>query len=133
MRGRTASPHRWRVLIVEDNVDAAHSLRAIIELDGHGVAVAHSGDDGLELARRFRPHLVICDIGLPGIDGYTLARALREDREQPVLLVALTARAAPSDLQLATAAGFDRHYAKPLDPEQLHELYELLNDTAHAG
>jgi two-component system CheB/CheR fusion protein len=109
-----------RILIIEDNVDAANSLREVLELDGHSVAVAYSGTQGISTARSFRPEVVLCDIGLPGIDGYQVAQALRGD---PVLrdtrLVALTGYAGPEDVARSSAAGFDAHIAKPPDVEEL--------------
>ena len=104
-----------QVLIVEDNVDAAETLREALELEGLTVTVAFDGATGVEVARRTRPDLVICDIGLPGdLDGYGVARALREDpllRDTP--LIALTGYAGPEDRARARDAGFDRHLSKP--------------------
>jgi two-component system CheB/CheR fusion protein len=112
-----------RVLLIEDNLDAAHSLREMIQLDGHAVKVAHSGLDGLELARSFQPDLVLCDIGLPTLDGYELARKFREDPVlQSTFLVALTGYAAHNDRERAASAGFDLHLAKPISPDRLAEI-----------
>jgi PAS domain S-box-containing protein len=109
-----------RVLIIEDNPDSASSLRETLELWRHEVAVAHAGPAGIECARVFRPEVVFCDIGLPGMDGYAVARALRAD---PALsgtrLVALSGYALEEDVERATAAGFDRHIAKPPSMEDL--------------
>ena len=69
-----------RVLIIEDNIDAADSLREALELDAHQVAVAHDGPTGLALARSFHPEVVLCDVGLPGMTGYDVARAFRTRR-----------------------------------------------------
>ncbi len=109
-----------RVLLVEDNRDAADSLREILELEGHRVAVAYDGPDGLEKARSFLPQVVLCDIGLPGLDGYGVARELRRDAAlSSVFLVALTGYAQPEDQRRALEAGFDRHLAKPPDLEAI--------------
>ncbi|MGE5550487.1 MAG: ATP-binding protein [Bacteroidota bacterium] len=111
---------RRRVLIIEDNVDVAESLRELIELDEHVVAVAHSGPEGLATARQFRPEVLLCDIGLPGMDGYDVARAFRADAAlRSVFLVALSGYALPEDLRRAREAGFDRHLAKPPTPAEL--------------
>jgi CheY-like chemotaxis protein len=75
------APAPRRVLIIEDNVDAADGMRDLLELDGHDARVAYDGMSGLELAREFRPQIVFCDIGLPGMDGYEVARAMRADAE----------------------------------------------------
>jgi CheY-like chemotaxis protein len=118
------------VLLVEDNVDAAGSLREALELLGHAVEVAHSGDEGLLKAAVFRPDVVLCDIGLPSMDGYEFARALRAQAiPQPVLLVALTGYAASNDRSRAFDAGFDRHLAKPLDIDELERLLAPLGEA----
>jgi two-component system CheB/CheR fusion protein len=104
-----------QVLLVEDNADAAETLREALELEGMVVTVANDGDSGLAAARRLRPDVIICDIGLPGnLDGYAVARAVRADpalRRTP--LVALTGYAGADDQARAREAGFDRHLAKP--------------------
>jgi two-component system CheB/CheR fusion protein len=112
-----------RVLIVEDNVDAAESLRAALEFAGHRIELAHTGPEGFAKARESRPEVVLCDIGLPGMDGFAVARAIRSDEStKGVFLVALTGYALPDDLRRASEAGFDRHLAKPPNLEQLNEL-----------
>jgi signal transduction histidine kinase/ActR/RegA family two-component response regulator len=117
----TAAPRR--VLVVEDNVDSADSLREVLELDGHEVAVVYRGREALEKARVFRPDIVLCDIGLPDIDGYAVARALRADEElRRFTLVALTGYAQPDDATRARAAGFDAHLAKPVSMEALERV-----------
>ncbi len=114
---------RRRVLVVEDNVDAAESLRVLLELCGHTVAVAHSGSEGVETARRFGPDLILCDIGLPEMDGYAVARTLRGDPTlRTTQLVALSGYAAPEDVAKAREAGFDAHLAKPPSLEKLDEI-----------
>ena len=110
-------------MIVEDNLDAAQSLREVLEFGEHLVEVAHNGPEGLVKARQFSPEVVLCDIGLPGMDGYSVARALRADEVlKRVFLVALSGYALPEDLQRAAEAGFDRHVAKPPSLERLEEL-----------
>jgi two-component system CheB/CheR fusion protein len=119
MRGK-----RRRVLIIEDNLDSAESLRDAIELGEHFVELAHNGPDGLAKARQFKPEIVLCDIGLPGMDGYAVARAIRSDEAlKRTFLVALTGYALPEDLQRAKEAGFDRHMAKPPTLESLESLF----------
>ena len=111
------------MLIVEDNLDAAESLKEALELGGHEVRVAHDGAEGLAKARAFRPEVVLCDIGLPGMDGYDVARAFRSDSAlASTFLVALTGYALPEDVQRSVEAGFDRHVAKPPSFEKLDEL-----------
>ena len=111
-----------RVLVIEDNVDAAVSLKDVILLFGHQVEVAYDGCDGLEKARTFKPDVVICDIGLPGMDGYAVAKALRSDENlRSSRLIALSGYAQPEDLQRSTSAGFDAHIAKPASIEAIEE------------
>ncbi len=114
-------PRGAQVLVVEDNADAAETLREALHLEGLAVTVANDGAAGLAAARQIRPDLVICDIGLPGgLDGYGVARAIRAD---PALchtpLVALTGYAGPEDQARAREAGFDRHLGKPAGIDEL--------------
>jgi two-component system CheB/CheR fusion protein len=112
-----------RVLIIEDNIDAADSLRDVLKFQGHVVEVAYSGPEGLARAREFGPELVLCDIGLPGMDGFEVARAFRGDESlKGAILVALSGYALPEDLQRAAEAGFRRHLAKPASPEALDRV-----------
>jgi PAS domain S-box-containing protein len=112
-----------RVLIIEDDTDAAVSLKGVLELDGHEVQLASNGPEGLAKARTFQPEVVLCDIGLPGMDGYEVARACRgDDALRALFLVALTGYALPDDLQRAQQAGFQRHLAKPPSFEELEAL-----------
>jgi two-component system CheB/CheR fusion protein len=116
-----------RVLVIEDNVDAADTLRQVLELREHAVEVAHDGPEGLAKARQFRPDVVLCDIGLPGMDGYAVARAFRTDEAlKRTSLVALSGYAQPEDLRRAREAGFDRHLAKPPSLERLEQVLASL-------
>ena len=114
-----------RVLVVEDNVDSAESLREALSLSGHEMTVAYSGSQGLEAARANRPDVIFCDIGLPGIDGYEVARAIRWDSDPKLrrtFLVALSGYALPEDVAKSREAGFDRHIAKPPSIEALEKI-----------
>ncbi len=119
-----AGPRRVRrVLVIEDSVDAADSLRDALALGGHEVAVAYNGPDAIARARELRPEVVLCDIGLPGMDGYQVARAFRADAVlSGTHLVALSGYALPGDLQRAREGGFDDHLAKPPDLRALEEM-----------
>lgn len=122
---RSAAPAvaRQRVLIIEDNEDAADSLREVLELEDHDVAVAYSGPAGISKALALRPTVILCDIGLPDMDGYQVARAIRaEPSLEATPMVALTGYALPEDLQRAREAGFDHHMAKPPSLEQINEI-----------
>jgi CheY-like chemotaxis protein len=113
-------PHR-RILVIEDNADAAESLGRVLELMGNEVVVAPDGQAALGLARRFEPEIVICDIGLPGeMNGYAVAAAFRADPElRDVRLVALTGYGREEDERRALQAGFELHLRKPADLQSL--------------
>jgi len=120
-----------RVLVVDDNVDAARTLAELIALDGHEAHLAHDGPSAVESARRLRPDVVLLDIGLPGFSGLEVARRLREDPALAgLLLVALSGWVQPEDLVRSREAGFDHHLAKPVD---VANLERLLASTAGAG
>ncbi len=111
-----------RVLVVDDNADAAATLADLLTLFGHVVSVAHDGPSAVAMARATHPDVVLCDIGLPGMTGYDVARALREAGDAPERLIALTGYAQPADVARVKEAGFDAHVAKPADPEELRRL-----------
>lgn len=114
--------HR-RILIIDDNVDMAESLRQLLELMHHEAITAYDGPDGIARAQDFRPEVVLCDIGLPHSSGYDVARALRAHEElRGAYLVALSGYAMPEDLQKAQDAGFNCHLAKPVDLEKLERI-----------
>jgi CheY-like chemotaxis protein len=112
-----------RVLVIEDNLDAAETLGDLLEMAGHEVRLAHSGPDGVSEAGRFRPEIVLCDVGLPEMDGYAVARALRNDpRTREALLVAVTGYGQEEDRRRSLEAGFDLHLTKPVDPQEVQRL-----------
>jgi CheY-like chemotaxis protein len=109
-----------RVLIVDDNEDAAESLAMVLELEGHLVRTASSGLAGLARMDEFRPEVVILDIGLPDVSGYEIARRIRDEyKHGHVLLIAVTGWGQEQDKQAAQTAGFDYHFTKPVDPRAL--------------
>jgi PAS domain S-box-containing protein len=127
-------PPSRRILIIEDNTDAADSLRDMLELGDHRVEVAYNGPEGIQKARRFGPDVVFCDIGLPGMDGYEVARTFRrDDRLRSAYLVALSGYAQPEDQQRAAEAGFDRHIAKPPVTERIDDVLNALPGRGAAG
>ena len=116
--------HR-RILVVEDNADAAATMRDFLELSGHEVELANSGADGIQAAREFHPEVVLCDLGLPGMDGYEVAAALRRDPETAsAKLIAVTGYGREEDRRKSKEAGFDLHLTKPVDPVQLRRLLQ---------
>lgn len=111
---------RHRILVIEDNNDAAESLRLLLDVSGYDVKLAHTGPDGVHAALDWRPDVVICDIGLPGMDGFAVARQLRQNSTiQHVRLIAVTGYGREEDAIKAKAAGFDDYLIKPADPERL--------------
>jgi signal transduction histidine kinase/CheY-like chemotaxis protein len=116
-----------RVLIVEDNDDARISLQRVLQADGHLVSAARDGRAGLEAAMAGSPNIAVVDIGLPGMDGYQFARAMRERLGSGVRLIALTGYGTENDRQRAAEAGFDAHLTKPVD---LDRLLALITEAA---
>lgn len=107
------------VLLVEDNADAREALRALLELDGYGVEAAPDGLRALEIVRDKNPDIALIDIGLPGVDGYEVARRIRDLSVPQPRLIALTGYSQPEDRRRAQEAGFDAHLVKPVDPAEL--------------
>jgi CheY-like chemotaxis protein len=111
------------VLLADDNVDAADTMSAVLEMSGHRVRTVYSGPQVLEAAPDFAPDVMLLDIGMPGMSGYELARQLRADaRYANTVLVALTGWGSETDKSQAVEAGFDHHLTKPVN----HEALELL-------
>jgi PAS domain S-box-containing protein len=116
-----AAPRRsMKVLVIEDNVDAAQSIAEVLEMEGHRPQVATDGRSGVARAREQRPDVILCDIGLPDLDGYEIARTIRADRALcSTRLIALSGYAQPEDKRRASEAGFDLHLSKPPSLEDL--------------
>ena len=116
---------RRRIVVIEDSRDAADSLRILLQLLGHDVRVAYTGPAGVEAVKEWRPDIVLCDIGLPGLDGYGVARQLRLNPTTAcVRLLALTGYGHDEDRRRSREAGFDHHLVKPADPGELQRLLE---------
>lgn len=123
-----SSEARRRVLVVDDNVDSAEMLFELLTAKRHDVRTAHSGADALTIVRDFTPEVVLLDIGLPGMNGYDVARQIRQsDSGQQIFLVALTGFGQPADRERTAEAGFDAHVVKPVDPDAI----SLLVTTGH--
>jgi PAS domain S-box-containing protein len=119
----SAPPSRpWRILVVDDNVDAASTLARLLMLLGHEVTIAHDGPGALATTARTRPELVFIDIGLPGMDGYEVAAALRGGGFEHATLVAVTGYGRVEDLQRSRDGGFDHHLVKPVDLAALQRI-----------
>ncbi|MEO6192186.1 MAG: ATP-binding protein, partial [Thermoanaerobaculia bacterium] len=117
------APRGLRVLVVEDNIDAAESLATLLRLWNHDVSVVHDGRMALEAAREQQPEVVLLDIGLPGLDGYQVARRLRDEIGlDHALLVAMTGYGQPEDRRRSQEAGIQYHFVKPVEPLVLRNL-----------
>ena len=113
-----------RVLVADDNADAAHTLTMLLRMAGHQVQKAGSGADALRIAEEFQPQVVVLDIGMPGMSGYAVAEKIRAAAwGKPVTLIALTGRGASEDVARAVKAGFDHHFVKPVALQQLLEVF----------
>jgi len=115
-------PAGARVLVVDDSVDSAETLGELLKIWGHDVRLAHDGPAAVEAARDYRPDVILLDIGLPGMDGFAVARQLRTEGLQTRLLVALTGYGEQTDKQRSQEAGFHHHMVKPVDPDALQKL-----------
>jgi CheY-like chemotaxis protein len=126
--GHSAStPARRRLLVVDDNKDAAESMSMLLELWGHEVICAYDGRTALETAATYRPDAVFLDIGLPEMDGYEVAERLRElPGSSKAVLVAITGYGQDADRRRSREAGIDHHLVKPVAPETLHNLLDSL-------
>ena len=120
---RSVAPDAFNIVIIEDNDDVADTMADLLAGIGHRVAVARSGADGIALIRSARPDIVLCDLGLPGMDGIEVCRSIRAMTlpEQPIM-VALTGWGREADRRRTSDAGFDHHLVKPVASDKLHAL-----------
>lgn len=110
---------RARILIVEDHDDSREMLRQLLVLEGYDVDVAEDGQRGVDAALAHQPAIALIDLGLPVLDGYEVARAIRDRFGRNIWLVALTSRTTPADRRRSAEAGYDLHVAKPVAPDRL--------------
>ena len=119
-----------RVLLIDDNVDAAESLAQLLALSGHEARTAMDGAAGLRAVVDFKPEVVFCDLGLPGMSGYEVAKSLRSlPGGRELVLVALTGYGQPSDREKTAQAGFDAHLVKPVDPSVIESFLDDFAET----
>jgi CheY-like chemotaxis protein/two-component sensor histidine kinase len=124
----------WRVLVVDDNADSADSIAAILETSGHEVEVAYSAQRALEMAVEYQPDIMLLDIGLPDMDGYEVAKHLRQTPElKQMRLIAITGYGQQSDRQRSREAGFDEHVVKPVEWQKLEELLASLMQRSRSS
>jgi two-component system CheB/CheR fusion protein len=111
-----------QVLIVEDNCDQAQTLRLFLGMLGYHIAVADTGPRALEVARRVRPDVVLLDIGLPGLDGFEVARQIKREQGDSVRIIAVSAYGSDNDRRQSLEAGCELHLVKPADPRFIESL-----------
>lgn len=117
------SPIRRRVLIADDNQDAADSLAMLLRMEGHDVAVAGDGKQAVAMADSFRPEVALLDIGMPQLSGYEVAQRIRQGPfGQEIILIAITGWGQSSDKARAAAAGFNHHLTKPIEADALAKV-----------
>jgi len=120
-----------RMLVVDDNVDAAEMLEMLLTNSGHEVRIAHDGPAALEAALEFRPNVVLLDIGLPEMDGYEVAKRIRQEPALAnVVLVALTGYGQETNRQRSQEAGFDHHLVKPADFAKVQNILATVSQSA---
>jgi CheY-like chemotaxis protein len=123
-----------RILVVDDNTDSARAFARLLKLLGHDAQTAHDGPEAIEVARAYRPDVVLLDIGLPGMDGYEVARRLREDEQSKgLVIIAVSGYGQEDDRRRAREAGFDHHLVKPVDHEALLSVLTLGAFKDHPG
>jgi CheY-like chemotaxis protein len=123
--GESAPKHR--LLVVDDNKDAAESMSMLLEMWGHEVAFAYDGPSAIETAEQWQPQAVFLDIGLPGMDGYEVAERLRElPQAKDAVLIAITGYGQEDDRLRSRRAGIDHHLVKPVAPDALRNLIDSL-------
>jgi CheY-like chemotaxis protein len=115
-------PGLRRVLVIDDNQDAADTLAQLLRFAGYEVETAYTGMSALARVRAYHPDVVLCDLGLPELSGYDIARAIRCDRTCSMRLVAISGYAQPDDIRRSREAGFDAHIAKPARPADIETL-----------
>jgi CheY-like chemotaxis protein len=111
-----------QVLIVEDNVDQAQTLRVFLSMMGHRLEIAATGPAAIESARRFRPEVVLLDLGLPGVDGFEVARQIKQEHGDSVRIIVVSAYASDNDRRQSLDAGCELHLVKPADPRFIESL-----------
>ncbi|SAK84067.1 PAS/PAC sensor hybrid histidine kinase [Caballeronia catudaia] len=120
-----ASVGKRRILVVDDNVDAADALTALLELEGHEVRTVYSGEEAIDILTHFSPEVILLDLGLPGMSGIDVARCIRATpTTKDVTMIAITGWGQPQDRQRTAEAGFDFHFTKPVDVAQLSQAIE---------
>jgi CheY-like chemotaxis protein len=131
--GEVSGARALRVLIADDNEDAADMLAQLVRMRGYEVAVAHDGLEAISSAASFMPDVALLDIGMPELDGHQVAAELRKERGADVTLVAITGWGDDADKQRASSAGFDHHLTKPIDLDGLISWLAERSQKKHSG
>jgi CheY-like chemotaxis protein len=127
-------PEDFKILLIDDNQDSIESTADLLKYFGYSVRTAQDGEQGLKVASEFQPHLILSDIGLPGIDGYQLAPALRKMAEgRKLVLAAITGYGQDLDKARCRSAGYDHHMVKPLEADTLLNYIAQLVATYNHG
>jgi CheY-like chemotaxis protein len=114
-----------RILVVDDNVDAADALTALLQLENHEVRTVYSGEEAIDILIHYRPDVILLDLGLPGISGIDVARSIRAAAAtRDITLIAITGWGQPQDRARTTDAGFDFHFTKPVDVLELNKAID---------
>jgi CheY-like chemotaxis protein len=129
----TADASSHRILVVDDNRDAADNLAVLCRMSGHAVEIAYDGVAAIEVAGTFHPDVVLLDIGLPGRDGYAVARTLRSAGAGPLRIIAMTGYGGEEDRRRSLEAGVDVHLVKPVEPARLFALLSRPLETISAS
>ena len=130
---KKAATRSLRILVVDDNHDAADSIAILLRQSGHDVRTEYSGAAALQAVAAYRPQVILLDIGMPGMDGLQVAKRLRQQLDlRQVALVALTGYGEERDVQRTQQAGFNYHLVKPVDPQRLQELLRVVANEWHA-
>jgi DNA-binding response OmpR family regulator len=118
-----------KVFVVDDNRDAADTLGMFLELEGYEVRVAYDGEEAIREADKFHPDVALLDIGLPGRDGYEIARHMRREQDGDLMLIAVTGYSSEDDVKRSREAGFDFHFGKPASlPALLEKIHARFGD-----
>lgn len=115
---------RSRILIVDDNRDLATSLARLLRMSGHDIEVVYDGHTAIEVARTYRPNVILLDIGLPSLDGYQVARILRQEGFHDMIIIAISGYGQDEDRRRAEEAGMDYHLTKPVDLKSITDLLQ---------
>ena len=126
-KGMAANRATLRILVVEDNRDGAETLAALLRAFNHDVRIAFDGLAALAIADEYQPDVVLLDIGLPGLNGYDVARLLRERRGEALIILAVSGYCQPADRERSKAAGVNQHLAKPVNVESLLKFLATVN------